>query len=76
MTSKKLRKLYKKTFKRIRIFIFGKCKVEGHDWKMQHDGWQLNPKWEPEIHGFHNPKFPMTRKWIYHRCKRCGAMGE
>lgn len=65
-----------KILQKIITFFWGECALWGHQWKRQPDGWQLNQEWEPEIHGFNNPQFPMTKRWVYWKCKKCGWIGE
>lgn len=71
-----MRKLWRKLLTR----LFGECYVKGHWWKMQHDGWQMNDKFDG-FHDFSEPTVyypPFTKKWIYYRCRRkgCEAMAE
>lgn len=55
--------------------VFGECAFS-HNWKMQHDGWKENPKWNIEDSRGFNQSEPFTKKWIYYKCKRCGAIAS
>lgn len=52
------------------------CFLFGHKWENRSDGWQTNPAWIPEKHGFNNPWVGMTKPWKYHQCLRCDKMGD
>jgi hypothetical protein len=57
--------------RKIKLFLFGKCAVDGHNWKMK-KGWKNYPlkDGEPIERLINNP----VRPGVYYECKKCGAI--
>ena len=65
-------------WRRLKILLFGYCSVYDHKWQMQHDGWQSRREafYHPDGSERKEVQYPVTKKWIYYRCKRCPATAE
>lgn len=64
-----LRKKFRKLKTKFLEKVFGRCYIEGHRWKMQHDGWQSNPDFD--FNKQPSAANPLTKKMIYYKCKNC-----